>query len=367
MGWFQKMGWPRPSQCGRVSLAMGCIGIAASLFVATPSFADRVQGSGSTFAFPIISAWTKSFLEYRADGSDFIVDDLGVDYEPVGSLGGVLRLSQPEIDFAASDAPFPPEELAKRDLAQFPIVIGGLAAIVNVDGIAPGQLKLSGDVLAKIYLGIIKSWDDPAILALNPGMQLPDQPITVINRADGSGSTLTWTQYLSASNKEWHDRFGADTVITWPTGQSVEGTSRVLEAVGKIKGALGYVEFGQAVRAGLSYAQVSNSTGTFVTPSPEVFAATAQAADWDPSRDFHVRLTDTEAANAYPLAAATFILMHKRDRSEARTRRALFFFSYALAHGDDRATALGYVPLPAELDAKVREYWRASLPGAAGM
>lgn len=348
-------------------LSIAIASVAITVSVSGPTHADRVQGSGSTFAFPIIAAWAKSFLEDRAAGNDFVVDETGVDYEPIGSLGGVLRLSQPDIDFAASDAPFPPEELAKRGLAQFPVVIGGLAAVFNLDGIEPGGLKLTGDVIAQAYLGKITQWNDPAIASLNPGASLPDLPIMVINRADGSGSTLSWTQYLSASNTEWRDRFGSDTVIVWPTGQSVEGTSGIVSCVSKTKGALGYVEFGQAVRAGLAYAQLSNRTGAFVTPSAETFAATAQAAQWDPSRDFHLKLTDSQAPQAYPLTAATFILMHKRDRSEARTRRALFFFSFALEKGGDKATALGYVPLPSDLVTKVKGYWRASLPGAAGL
>src|SRR5262249_249279 len=153
----------------------------------------------------------------------------------------------------------------------------------------PGELKLSGDVLARAYLGAIRNWNDPAIAALNPGLTLPDQPITVVNRADGSGSTQTWTQYLSAANPEWRDRFGANTSIVWPTGQSVEGSGAVLETVAKTKGALGYVEYGQAARAGLAHAQLSNSTGAFVAPSPENFAATALAADWDPAQDFHLK------------------------------------------------------------------------------
>src|SRR5687768_4414264 len=159
------------------------------LFGASPALAERVQGSGSTFAFPIISAWTKSFLEFRAGGSDFVADEQGVDYEPIGSLGGIMRLAQPDVDFAASDAPLPPDELAKRDLAQFPVVIGGLAAVVNLDGVQTGQLKLTGDVLAQIYLGEIVKWNDPALAALNPGINLPDLPIAVVHRSDGSGST----------------------------------------------------------------------------------------------------------------------------------------------------------------------------------
>jgi phosphate transport system substrate-binding protein len=339
----------------------------AGLVGASPAMAERVQGSGSTFAYPIISAWTKSFLEFRAGGSDFVTDELGVDYEPIGSLGGIMRLAQPEIDFAASDAPLSPEELTKRDLAQFPIVIGGLAAVVNLDGVQSGKLKLSGDAIARIYLGQITKWNDPAVAALNPEISLPDLPIAVIHRADGSGSTLTWTSYLSAANPEWKAGPGSDTLIEWPTGAGAEGTSGMLNAVQASKGSIGYVEYGQAARLGLSVAQLSNGSGAFIAPSPEIFAKTAAEADWDPTRGFYLQLTDVKTAGAYPLAAATFVLMHKNERSTARTRRTLFFLNYALERGGPDAAALGYVPLPAALVEKVKSYWHEVLPGAAGL
>jgi phosphate transport system substrate-binding protein len=339
----------------------------AGLVGASPALAERVQGSGSTFAYPIISAWTKSFLEFRQGGSDFVTDELGVDYEPIGSLGGIMRLAQPEIDFAASDAPLSPEELAKRGLAQFPIVIGGLAAVVNLDGVQSGQLKLTGDVLAQIYLGKITKWNDPAVVGLNPGISLPDLAISVVHRSDGSGSTLTWTSYLSAANPDWKSGPGSDTLIEWPAGTSAEGTSGMLNAVAGSKGSIGYVEHGQAARLGLAVAQLSNGSGAFITPSPEIFAKTAAQADWDPARGFYLQLTDVQAADAYPLAAATFVLMHKSERSAARTRRALFFLSYALEQGGPDAARLGYVALPAVLVEKVKGYWHEVLPGAAGL
>lgn len=334
---------------------------------ASPALAQRVQGSGSTFAFPIISAWTKSFLEYRAGGTDFVIDDLGVDYEPIGSLGGIMRLAQPDIDFAASDAPLPPEELAKRDLVQFPIVIGGLAAAVNLDGVQSGRLKLTGDVIARIYLGKIIKWSDPALAELNPDITLPDLPIAVIHRSDGSGSTLTWTRYLSAANPDWKSGPGSDTLIEWPAGIGAEGTSGMLNAVQGSKGSIGYVEHGQAARLGLSVAQLGNGSGAFIAPSAEIFAKTAAAANWDPARGFYLQLTDVQAADAYPLTAATFALMHRTERSAARTRRTLFFLSYALERGGLDAAALGYVPLPAALVEKVKNYWHEALPGAAGL
>ncbi|MGF6226406.1 phosphate transport system substrate-binding protein [Inquilinus ginsengisoli] len=326
--------------------------------------AQRVQGSGSTFAFPVISAWAKGFLEFRAGDGDFLVDDRGIDYEPIGSLGGIMRLAQPEVDFATSDAPLPPADLAARGLAQFPVVIGGLAAVVNLDRIKAGELKLGGDVLAGIYLGRITRWNDPAIAALNQGLALPDQAIAVLHRADGSGSTLVWTRYLSASSPEWKDSVGSDTRVRWPAGAAAEGSSGMLDAVRRTKGAIGYVEFGQVGRAGLIFAQLGNAGGRFITPSPEVFAATAARAAWDPAKGFYLHLTDAAEPDAYPLTAATFVLMHKTQRSAARTRRTLAFLDYALGQGGPQAAALGYVALPPELVERVRDYWRANLPGA---
>jgi phosphate transport system substrate-binding protein len=349
-------------------LALAVLIVAGSMLASVErSQAERIQGSGSTFAFPVISAWTKSFLEFRAAGSDFVFGDIGVDYEPIGSLGGVMRLAQPEVDFAASDAPFPPEELAKLDLAQFPIVIGGLAVVVNLEAVEPGRLKLSGDVLAQIYLGKVTSWNDPAIVAVNPDLSLPDLPIAVVHRGDGSGSTLTWTRYLSAASAEWRECVGADTLVEWPKGTVAEGTAGMIAAVKQTAGAIGYMEFGQVGRAGLVYAQVGNRSGNFIAPGAEIFAATAAKAAWDPERDFYLELTEVDAADAYPLTAATFVMMHKSERSVARTRRTLFFLSHALERGGEEAAGLGYVPLPEPLVRKVKDYWHSTLPGGAGL
>lgn len=339
----------------------------AIVAAAAPAHAQRVQGSGSTFAFPVISAWKKSFLEKRAAGSDFVVDDLGVDYEPIGSLGGVMRLAQPDIDFAATDAPLSPEELSKRDLAQFPIVVGGLAVVTNLDGVETGKLKLTGELIAQIYLGKVKRWNDPAVAAANPGVTLPDQEIVPLHRADGSGSTLTFTHYLAASDAEWKSGPGSDTLISWPSGSAAEGTSGMIEAAAATKGAIAYVEFGQAQRGELAFAQLSNAAGTFVAPSPDAFAGTAEAAEWDPERGFHLQLADVNSPAAYPLTAATFVLMHRTQRSAARTRRTLFFLSHALDSGGADAAALGYVPLPEAVVGKVKTYWHEALPGAAGL
>lgn len=339
----------------------------ATLIPGTPASAQRIQGSGSTFAQPVIGAWKESFLRKRADGSDFVVDDLGVDYEPVGSLGGIMRLAQPDIDFAASDAPLSPGELDKRDLAQFPVVIGGLAVAANLEGVAPGQLRLSGDLLARIYLGKIARWNDPAIAAVNPGVALPDLEIVPTHRSDGSGSTLTFTHYLAGSNADWKAGPGSDTLIQWPAGQAVEGTGGMIAAVKSIRGAIAYMEYGQAEREGLNLAQLSNRSGAFIAPSPEAFSATAADANWEPAKGFYLQLADLDTAQAYPLAAATFVLMHKTQRSSARTRRTLFFLSHALEEGGKDASALGYVPLPGATVEKVKTYWHEVLPGASGL
>lgn len=341
--------------------------VSAAIVLAAPAQAQRIQGAGSTFAFPVISAWKQSFLQKRADGSDFVVDDLGVDYEPVGSLGGIMRLAQPDIDFAASDAPLPPEELAKRDLAQFPIVIGGLAVAVNLDGVKAGQLKLTGDLLAQIYLGKIKRWSDPAILAVNSGLSLPDIDIIAVHRSDGSGSTATFTRYLAAANGTWRSGPGSDTLIDWPAGKAAEGTGGMVDAVKQTSGAIAYLEFGQAHRQGLAVVQLANKAGTFVPPGPEVFASTAASADWDAKSSFYLQLTDVDEAGAYPLTAATFVLMHRTQRSASRTRRTLFFLSHALEDGGTDAAALGYVALPDPVVEKIKTYWHDVLPGATGL
>jgi phosphate transport system substrate-binding protein len=353
------------ARCRRLAAVAACILAATAL--AMPAAAEPIRGSGSTFAFPIIAAWSDGFLRDRNDGGDFVGNDAGVDYEPVGSLGGIMRLAQPEIDFAASDAPLPPAETSKRGLAQFPIVLGGIAPVVNLDGIGPGRLRLSGAALADIYLGRIERWNHPVLRELNPELALPDLPIGVVYRSDGSGSTLTWTRFLSRASADWRQQMGADTVIAWLRGAGARGSAGMIEAVQRTKGAIGYAEFGQVRRSGLAFTQVQNHAGAFVTPSPEVFAATAGAVRWDAGQDFHADPGDVDAPGAYPLTAATFILMHKRDRSEGRTLRTLYFLSYALDKGAKEAAALGYVPLPAELAGTVRDYWRASLPGGAGL
>ncbi|MGE0241344.1 MAG: phosphate ABC transporter substrate-binding protein PstS [Parvibaculaceae bacterium] len=323
--------------------------------------AEPIHGAGSTFAYPVIAKWSESYLTDRAGGTDITFMGSGIDYEPVGSLAGILRLAQPEMDFAASDMPLPPEELDTFGYVQFPLVIGGIAPVVNLDGIAPGALHLSGEVLADIYLGKIQNWSDPAIGSLNPDLKLPDLRITVIHRSDGSGSTFNWTSFLSSASAEWKSKYGADTLITWPLGTSVERSSGVVGAVQETKGAIGYVEYGQVVRAKLNYAAVKNRAGQFIRPEPATFATAVAKAQWSGDNGFYLSLVDSAESDAYPITAATFILMRREPDSTSRARQALWFFNYALSQGAAEAEALNYVPLPASLIDQVKAYWTHEL------
>jgi phosphate transport system substrate-binding protein len=323
---------------------------------------EPIHGAGSTFAYPVIAKWSESYLTDRAGGNDITFMGDGIDYEPVGSLAGILRLSQPEMDFAASDMPLPPDELKTFGFVQFPLVVGGIVPVVNLDNVAPGGIMLSGEVLADIYLGKIQNWSDPAITAINPGLKLPDLRITVIHRADGSGSTFNWTSFLSSASSEWKDKYGADTLITWPLGTSVERSSGVVSAVKATKGAIGYVEYGQVVRAELTFAAVKNRAGKFVRPEPQSFAAAAAKAPWSADNGFYLSLVDSaEAQEAYPITATTYILMRRDPDSVSRARQALWFFNHALTQGAGDAEALFYVPLPGTLVDQIKAYWTHEL------
>lgn len=337
--------------------------IAALIFacVSIPALAQSIQGSGSTFAYPLIATWSQAYLHARADGGDFVPSDAGVDYEPIGSLGGFLRLDQPEIDFAATDTPVSPDELNRRGLAQFPFAIGGIVAAVNLEGVRPGELKLTGALLADIYLGKVQNWADPSIKDINPGLSLPDRRIAVMHRQDGSGTTFNWTKYLSESSAEWKSKYGADTLLAWPLGTAVKGSTGMVAAVRETKGAIGYVEYGQAMRASLGYASLKNSAGLFVNPEPAAFQAAVASVDWAGAKDFHLSLIDAPGEQSYPITAATFVVMHQADRSQSTTDRVLRFFEFALDKGGGEAAALGYIPLPAPVVSLIKAYWRAKL------
>ncbi len=333
---------------------------AAALWCLVPLQAARaepIRGSGSTFAAPLINAWAKIYRNARTDGGDFTSPDWTVDFEAVGSTGGIVRVLDPFIDFAATDAPLAAEELARRALVQFPFVIGGVAVVHNLEGVAAGQLRLTADLLARIYLGQIRSWSDPELRALNPDLKLPDQPIAVVHRADGSGTTFTLTQYLSAGSSEWASRLGVNTELSWPTGSGARGNRGMLERVRATPGAIGYVEYGQVRRAGLSYAAMANRSGDFVRPERSGFERAAVSVDWKSAPHFSVDLTKVDAPGAYPITAVTYALLPRGKYTRARLGRVLDFFRLGLEQGRDEAIALGYIPLPADLADLVRAYW----------
>lgn len=326
-----------------------CLGLQAN--------AEPVRGAGSTFAFPVIAKWSQTFQAALA-GADFTPGESGVDYEPIGSLAGTMRLSQPEIDFAASDIPLPPEDLKRLGLMQFPVVTGGIAIVANLPGVKAGELKLDGAALVDIFSGRIQRWNDSALHALNGGLALPDLPITVVHRSDGSGTTFNFTRYLAERSAAWKADVGSDTLVKWPVGVGREGSRGVIRHTEQTQGAVTYVEFGQVARTALAIASIQNAAGAFVKPDAASLQSATANAEWAQSADFYLFLTDAPGLASYPLAATTFIQMHREGRSGFRTRRTLLFFQHALDAGADDAAALGYVPLPAPVVRQVKEAWR---------
>lgn len=317
-----------------------------------------VTGAGSTFAFPVIGKWAQLYRVAKSDGADMIPLDIGVEYEPVGSLGGEVRVTQRAIDFAATDRPVSSEELARAGMIQFPFVMGGIVPVVNIDGVKAGDLRFTGALLADIYLGKVKTWSDPAIKSLNPDVKLPDASINVVWRSDGSGTTFNWTDYLARSSPEWAGRFGANTQLPWPVGTGAERTQGVVSAIERTKNAIGYVELGQVLRARLAYGLVRNRTGQFVKPDAASLQAAAASADWAAAKDFALMLTDAPGQQSWPIVATTFALVPKP--LGARGREVLNFFDIGLEKGAADAAALGYVPLPEALAKQVRTYWAAA-------
>lgn len=326
-----------------------------------PAQAQGFTGAGSTFAHPILMQWGRAFATQQGEGGAVVDGEGGLDYEPVGSLGGVMRVLDRAIEFGATDVPLLPEEVERHRLIQFPIVMGGVAVVTNVPGIVSGALKLSGAVLARIYLGEITRWNDAAIVALNAGVRVPDAPIVVTHRQDGSGTTFHFATYLANASPAWRSRAGVDTLLNWPTGRGARGNEGVAALVTATPHAIGYVEAGQAMRQGLPIALIENAAGRFVAPTRESLQAASATATWDPARHFHDPRSAPAGEDAYPIAATVFALMPRQPSSRARARRALAFFQLALSERATDASALGYVPLPDQVVAQVTQYWRTTL------
>ena len=332
---------------------MGIVLTSLSLSAAVAQAAETT-GAGSTFVFPILERWA---AEYGAKTGDKI------SYQSNGSGAGISQIKAASVDFGASDMPLRPEELEKRGLGQFPLVIGGVVPIVNIDGIGPGVMRFTGAVLADIFLGKIKNWDDPAIRALNADVNLPAAPISVIHRSDGSGTTFNWANYLSKVSPEWKEKVGEGTSVDWPTGAGGKGNEGVAAFVALTKNSISYVEYAYAVKNKLAHGLVQNKAGRFVQPGAETFQEAAKNADWSRTKDFFLIMTDAPGENAYPITATAFIIMYKQPKDLARAKIARDFFRWSLENGQAQADALNYVPLPAPLVRQIENYWNSEFGG----
>lgn len=326
-----------------------CAIIAVSI-CGSAAVAGETEGAGSTFVFPILSKWAS---EYQAKTGDKI------SYQSIGSGAGIQKIRAGSVDFGASDMPLQPEDLAKSGLGQFPLVIGGVVPVVNVEGVRPGEMHFTGAVLADIFLGKIKTWDDPALKALNPGLALPSAAITVVHRTDGSGTTFNWTNYLSKVSPEWKDKAGEGVTVEWPVGVGGKGNEGVAAFVGVSKNSISYVEYAYAVQNKLSFGLVQNHAGRFVQPNAASFQAAAASADWAHAKEFFHIMTDAPGDNAYPITATSFVLMPKQPRDRDRSKIALDFFKWSLEHGQSEADTLNYVPLPNDLVEKIETYLKS--------
>ena len=324
----------------------------AAATAAAPAAGDKVaaeiSGAGASFIFPLVSKWS---ADYNA------ATGARINYQSIGSGGGIAQIKAGTVDFGSSDKPLSSEELAQAGLGQFPSAIGGVVPVVNLEGLQPGQLRLSGALLADIFLGKIKTWNDAAIAAANPGVALPATKITLVHRSDGSGTTFNFSNYLSKVSGEWKDKVGEGTSVQWPDGVGGKGNEGVASYVQQIKGSLGYVELAYALQNNMPYASMQNAAGNWVQPTAESFAAAAASADWANARDFNLVITNAPGANAWPITATNFMLMRKQPKDAKRNQDTLAFFKWAFENGRQQANDLHYVPLPAELVTQIEGYW----------
>ena len=316
-----------------------------------------ITGAGATFPYPIYAKWAAA---YKAKSG------AAMNYQSIGSGGGIAQIKAKTVDFGASDMPLEAADLQAAGLTQFPAIVGGVVPVVNLDGIAAGTLRLTGPVLADIYLGKVKRWNDAAIVRLNAGLALPDAAIAVVRRSDGSGTTFLWTDYLSKVSPQWKGKVGAGTAVSWPEGVGGKGNEGVAAYVQRIKGAIGYVEYAYAKRNGMAYALVQNRDGQYPKPGIATFQAAAGHADWKNAPAFHRILTDQPGATTWPITGASFILMHDKQDKPQSAIEVLKFFDWALRQGQAMAEELDYVPLPDSLVASIEASWQASIRDAAG-
>ncbi|HQT27356.1 MAG TPA: phosphate ABC transporter substrate-binding protein PstS [Burkholderiales bacterium] len=329
----------------------------AAMTVSASAFATDITGAGATFPYPIYSKWAEA---YKAKTG------IGLNYQSIGSGGGIKQINANTVDFGASDMPLKPDVLEKDGLMQFPAVMGGEVLSINIPGIRKGEMKLDGKIIADIYLGKIKNWNDPAIRALNKGVKLPDMKITVVHRSDGSGTTFIFTNYLSKVSKEWESKIGMGTSVDFPVGVGGKGNEGVASYVQRIKGSIGYVEYAYALQNNMVYTQLESRDGTFLMPTSKTFQAAAAGADWAHAPGFYEILTNEEGKDSWPITGATFILMHTVQEKPANAKEVLKFYSWAYDNGGKMAEELVYVPMPGPVVKLIRQAWHDKIKDTHG-
>ncbi len=318
-----------------------------ALTVTGGAFAADITGAGATFPFPVYAKWAEAYKKETGTG---------MNYQSIGSSGGIRQIRAKTVAFGATDAPVSGSDLDKDGLVQFPAIIGGTVPVINLEGFKPGDLRVNGTVLAEIFLGKITKWNDPKLAALNPGKTLPNQQVTVVHRADGSGTTFNWTDYLSAVSPEWAAAVGKGAAVKWPASSSVggKGNEGVAANVGRIKGAVGYVEYAYVKRNNMNFLQMQNADGQYVSPDDKTFAAAAATADWFSVPGMGISMVNAKGAESWPVSTASFILMYKDPADKAQSAEVLKFFDWAFKNGKTMAAELDYVPLPDSLTADIR-------------
>lgn len=333
------------------------IGLSVALLSASAAFATDITGAGATFPYPVYAKWAEA---YKAQTG------VGLNYQSIGSGGGIKQITKKTVNFGASDKPLTSNELGMAGLTQFPTVIGGVVPVINVDGVAPGQLKLTADTLAGIYLGKITKWNDAKLAADNSGLALPDAAINVVHRSDGSGTSFIFTHYLTQVNSEWRGTVGADASVAWPTGMGGKGNEGVASNVKSIKNSIGYVEYAYALQNKMTYVQLKNRDGQYVKPDDTAFKAAAANAKWKIDEGFYQVLTNQPGKDSWPISGATFILMHTNQDNAESAKEVLKFFDWAYSKGGKLAADLDYVPLPENVINLIRESWKSQIKGSDG-
>lgn len=332
----------------RKTIAKTAAIIVASTF-GVVAHATDVTGAGSSFVYPVVSKWSATYAEKTGNQ---------INYQSIGSGGGIAQIKAGTVDFGASDMPLDEAALQKFGLGQFPAVIGGIVPAFNVKGIAAGQLVLDGKTLADIYLGKIARWNDVAIAALNPGVKLPDAKITVVHRSDGSGTTFNFSDYLSKVSPEWKTRVGEGAAVQWPVGIGGKGNQGVSAYIKQINNSIGYVEYAYALQNHLGYAMMRNAAGKVVAPIIATFQAAADTADWEHARNFNLLMTNAPSESAWPITATSWVIMQKQPRNVANAKVVMEFFKWCYEHGQEQARSLDYVPLPQSLVDQIESYWK---------